>query len=258
MAASPETTAEFSPQDHLQIDPATCAAPEFDHFTCANEYGLYCVPREFAGRDVPNMLRVGDVYEAKTLAFLRRIARGGDIVSGGAFVGDFFPALSEALADGALLHSFEPNPISYQAALRTVGLNGLENVMFSQVAVGEKPATLPLQVTRGGKTAMAARAKIVDDTDKAGTIEVPVVTLDALVPADRNVTVLHLDIEGQEMAAIMGAKALIKRCKPVIVLEAAKPFRRKYYAQALAQLFDGLGYELSGIIDHNAVYVAQG
>lgn len=258
MAAKAKVAETAAPTDHVLVDPSEGRAPDFDHFTCANEYGFYCVPREFAGRDVPKLLRVGQVYEPKTLAFLRRMAKDGDIVSGGAFVGDFFPALSEVLTDGAELHSFEPNPISYQAALSTIGLNELTNVVMSQVAVGEKPATLPLQVVRGGKTAMAARAKIVHDPEKAGTIDVPVVTLDSLIPKSRNVSVLHLDIEGHEMQAILGAKALIKRCKPVIVLEASKPHRRKFYAQALGQLFGAANYQLSGIIEHNAIYMAHG
>lgn len=244
--------------DHRLIDPAICAAPEFDAFTCANEYGLYCVPRSFGAREVPKVLSAGDVYEPKTLAFLRRAARGGDIVSGGAFIGDFFPALSEALGKDALLHSFEPNPISFAAALRTIGLNNLKNVMMGQVAVGEKAAMLPLQVSRGAKTAMAARARLVQNADADNTIEVPVVTLDQMIPVDREVKVVHLDIEGHEMQAIIGAKALIRRCQPIIVLEAAKSHRRKSYARALEKLCPEAGYQLGGVLERNAIYVPHG
>lgn len=236
------------------VDPSTVDAPDFEHETCSNEYGRYCVPLEFMGREVPELLRKGEVYEPKTLSLMRRIVGKGDIISGGGFIGDFFPALSEALATGAILHSFEPNPISHSAALQTIAMNGLQNVSMNNVAVGAQPAILPLRVTRGKDQAMAARAKIVEGVSDSGTIDVEVTTLDDLIDRSRNVTVLHLDVEGHELPALKGAKALIERCKPIIILEAARPRVRRMYATALRQMFPSLKYEISGRIERNCVY----
>ncbi len=238
------------------VDPLAVAAPNFENKTFSNEYGFYCVPLEFTGREVPELLRRGEVYEPKTLALMRRIAGDGDIVSGGGFIGDFFPALSEALAPGAILHSFEPNPISHSAALQTIAMNGLQNVSMGNVAVGAEHAVLPLRVSRGKDEAMAARAKIVEGVSDSGTIDVEVTTLDDLIDPSRNVSVLHLDIEGHELPALKGAQALIQRCKPIIILEAAKPRMRRMYATALRQMFPGLNYEMSGRIERNCVYRA--
>lgn len=236
------------------VDPLRVAVPDYDHSTFSNEYGFYCVPDEFAGREVPELLRKGEVYEPKTLALMRRIAGDGDIISGGGFIGDFFPALSQALAPGAILHSFEPNPVSHSAALRTIALNRLQNVAMAAVAVGETDAVLPLRVSRGQDRAMAARAKIVEGASDAGTIDVTVTTLDSLIDTSRKVSVLHLDIEGHELPALKGAQALIARCKPVIILEAAKPRVRRMYVTALRHMFPKLKYEISGRIERNCVY----
>ena len=63
---------------------------EFDYRICVNEYGFYCVPDAYAKREIPKILAQGGVYEPNTLALLARRAQGGDIVTGGAFIGDFF------------------------------------------------------------------------------------------------------------------------------------------------------------------------
>lgn len=242
---------------HL-INPLTVDIPDFDHQVFSNEYGFYCTPKEFMGREVPELLCQGEVYEPKTLALMRRIVGTGDIVSGGGFIGDFFPALSKALAPNAILHSFEPNPISHSAALRTIALNRLTNVALANVAVGEEQAVLPLRVSRGKNEAMAARAKIVSGVSNSGTINVEVTTLDALIDPSRTISVLHLDIEGHELPALKGAANLILRCKPIIILEAARPRMRRMYKQALRHMFPTLKYDISGRVERNCVYRPNG
>ncbi|MEO0937357.1 MAG: FkbM family methyltransferase [Pseudomonadota bacterium] len=228
---------------------------EFEHRVVANEYGFYCVPKNYLRREVPQLLANGEVYEAKTLAFMRRISGRGDIVSGGAFIGDFFPALSEALAPGAALHSFEPNPLSFMAAQATIELNGLTNVKMNAVAVGSEPATLPLRIAQGNQ-ASAARARIVkQESADTGTINVPVVTLDELIPDDRHISVLHLDIEGFEIEALKGATGIVSRCKPIIILEGERHRRRVDYIEALTELLPDIGYRSAGLIERNAVYM---
>ena len=93
---------------------------DFKHRTFVNEYGFYCVPDEYAKREIPTILAKGKVYEPNTLKLMRRHIGDGDIVTGGAFIGDFFPALSSALRPGARLISFEPNPLSFAAAQATI------------------------------------------------------------------------------------------------------------------------------------------
>jgi len=235
---------------------APVTKPAFDHFIAANEYGFYCVPQEYAAREVPTILRQGKVYEPDTLKFMARHLGEGDIVTGGAFVGDFFPAMCEALHPTALLHSFEPNPISFAAAAHTIHLNKLTNTVLSPVAVGEKSGTLPLQIARGsGNQAMAARAKIVDTEQGENTINVAVTTLDDLVPVARKVSILQLDIEGFELPAILGARRLIADSKPIIILEAARPKMQRLYLRTLRNHFPDLDYQVAGVIERNAIFI---
>ncbi len=230
---------------------------DFEHRICVNEYGFYCVPVEYDNREIPKLLADGAVYEPGTLQLMRRRVSSGDIVTGGAFIGDFFPALCEALDPDARVISFEPNPLSFAAAKQTIALNGLTNVTLHPVAVGEAAGQLPLQLSRKGGSASAARARIVESGDEGETVNVDVVTLDSLVPADRQVSILHLDVEGFEKPALLGASRLIQDNAPMIVLEAEKRWQRNMYLDFLGEHFPALGYRFCGGMERNAFYLAQ-
>jgi hypothetical protein len=86
------------------------------------------VPREALHRPACQAILRGEVWEARTLAFLLAHAGDGDIVHAGAFFGDFLPALSRAAAPGAKIRAFEALEKNWRYAAATAALNGLANV----------------------------------------------------------------------------------------------------------------------------------
>lgn len=231
-------------------------AQEFDHFIAANEYGFYCVPTAFRGREVPRLLRKGEVYEPVTLRFLMRHLGDGDIITGGAFVGDFFPALARSLAPDALIHSFEPAPLTFLAAERTIALNKLGQVRLHPVAIGAEEAVLPLQVSRkDGAEPLAAGARLVTGSPRGETVDVPVKPLDDLVPQDRRITLLHLDVEGHEVPALQGAARILRDHAPILVLETGRRKRRLEYLELLADLVPKHRYAHSSQIEENGIFL---
>ncbi|MBP0481349.1 FkbM family methyltransferase [Sagittula salina] len=228
--------------------------PEYPYSIAVNEYGFYCLPEVYKSREVPQVSSAGGVYEPDTIRLMRRLCHTGDIVAGGSFVGDFLPALGAGLSPEAMLHTFEPNPISRAAAEMTIALNGLKRVTLHSCAVGASEGVLPLQVAKPSGEAMAARARIADAPAAGETIDVPVKRLDDLVPLTRRVAVLQLDIEGHESPALDGAPALISAHRPVIVLEAPRAWQQRAYAEKLARLFPTLTYRFCGALERNAVF----
>lgn len=232
--------------------------PQFEYDIVANEYGFYCVPHDFKGREVPEILANGGVYEPATLGLMARLLRqGGDVITGGTFIGDFLPALSEALTPGARLHTFEPNPIAREAALFSAWLNGLRNIDMHDCAVGEAPGALHLQVAKPNGNSMAARAKVVDEAAEGETITVETKTLDSLVDTSRQVALIHLDVEGHEWPAILGARQIIATHSPCIIVEAERGWKRRNIEAGLAELFPLAGYRRAGLIERNAIYMPQ-
>lgn len=240
----------------ILIDPDLVASPVVDHDILQNPYGRYCVPHCYAHREVPRILSTGQVYEPRTLDLIRITAAQGDVISGGAFIGDFFPAISPALAHGAVLHSFEPNPLSFAAACHTVALNALRNVAMSPVAVGAGHDTLPLRITGANDTALGGGSQIVKTPQAGHTIDVPVLPLDDLVPEGRHVSVLHLDIEGQELPALLGASRIVHQSRPLIILEARRVRTQTLCKRFMRNRFRDLGYRVIDCFERNLIFAS--
>lgn len=223
----------------------------------ANRHGFYCVPTSYLHREVPKLLAAGEVYEPRTLDLISRWASKGDVVTGGAFVGDFLPAISTGAGRENRVWSFEPAPLSHTAATRTIAMNRLANVSLVQVAVGATPETLPLAITEepGGKP-MVARAKISTQPVAGVTIDVDVVTLDALVPETRRVAVLHLDVEGHELPALDGAARILSRDRPLVVLEAPRRRHVQVFTDWFAAHHRECDYHCTGRMERNAFFLA--
>jgi FkbM family methyltransferase len=182
-----------------------------------NGYGVYCIPRKAALRPAARAVIRGRCHEPDTVAFLAREDTGGDIVHAGTFFGDFLPALARSRVDGAQVWAFEPNPESRRCAALTIALNQLTNVVLQEFALGSA-AGEKWFVTRdpngrplGGRSHLA---------DAQGDVLVKVRCLDDVVPADRRVGLIQLDVEGYEREALAGAARTIAAWRPKLVLEA--------------------------------------
>lgn len=228
--------------------------PDFDFEICVNEFGVYCVPEIMRKREVCRIMLKGEVNEPRTLTFIRGLVKEGDVVSGGAFIGDFLPAISKAMGSDQTLYSFEPNPMSFAAALETIRLSDLHNVQLLPVAVGDKNTTVPLEITSEEGRALGGISKIVEAPIEGRTVEATVTTVDDIVDENRRVSLIHLDIEDFEWKALLGARKTIQRCHPFIILEAGPEEKRLEYAQNLAKVFPEIGYQLVGIMDRNAFF----
>ena len=217
-----------------------------------NQYGSYFVPDEFANRVVPSVLLKREVYEPKTIEFIRNNCGNGDIVTAGAFIGDFLPALHGALAADAKIWTFEANPVCIFACRRTMDINQLRRVVLIEKALGAAKETLVMRVYDfAKKEAAAAQSRIVRNmtSKRDGFIDVAVERLDDLVPADRPVSILHLDVEGFEREAVKGATSLINRHRPILILEKnydASPF--------LKGLITEVAYEFGGRMENNSFF----
>jgi FkbM family methyltransferase len=220
-----------------------------DHLIGENVHGRYCVPRASMSRPAAAAAIKGRVWEERTIALIAHACGGGDIVHAGAYFGDFLPALSKALAPGARLWTFEPSRENHACAEETVRLNGLDNVSLFHAALGQKEGSAVLRTVGFLGEALGGSSEIVDREDVApGCESVPVVALDDVIDRKRNVTVIHLDVEGYEQKALRGARKTIKSWWPLLVLESL-PRSAEWHERNIA----GLGYRAVGEVHGNTV-----
>lgn len=224
-----------------------------DVILASNRYGAYAIPSEAMHRRPVRIVARGGVYEPRTIGFLRNRCGDRDVVHAGAFFGDFLPGIASALAPGATLWAFEPNPRSFDCARQTAVLNGLGNVALEQAALSARAGTLRLRTRGLFGQALGGACRLVTEGRGGGagaSIAVPAVALDEVIPEGRSIGIVQLDLEGHEKPALLGARKTIQRNEPILILE---DFTDVAW---LRETFPGLDYRHAGYLHRNAVFIA--
>lgn len=125
---------------------------------------------------------------------------GEAFLDGGAFDGDTLRRIPWHLG---MIWAFEPDPISASRLRPCLPASA----MLYQAALGECEGIVPFNSTG---TPSSARSY-------SGSAYVPVLQLDTLFDRE-NPTFIKLDIEGDEMAALRGARNLLRRAQPVVAV----------------------------------------
>jgi FkbM family methyltransferase len=129
--------------------------------------------------------------------------------------------------------AFEPNPRNRRILEGNARLNGLGNVTILPYAVGEARYRAKLYPAASGST-------LLEGYVDAEPVEVEVVPLDEVV--DR-AGVIKVDVEGYEARVVQGARKLIERLKPTLVIEHHdfRHYRVRSYGE-ISSYLKGLGY----------------
>ena len=215
-----------------------------------NRHGGFCVPLSSRHRPAARMILSGEIHEPETVEFVASHCGAGDVIHAGTYFGPLLPAFSRALAPGARLRAFEPNLENYRCARITLWLNGLENVELVHAGLGERRDSRILETTDSDRRALGGASRILPqgvgaNSDRSERVEI--VTIDEMVPKERNVSIIQLDVEGYEQLALTGALDTVRRCRPLLVLE-SMPGEDWLYANLLA-----LGYRVGQRVHANTV-----
>jgi FkbM family methyltransferase len=172
----------------------------------------------------------------------------GDIVHAGTYFGDFLPGLAAATGQGALIWAFEPNKENYRCASITVDLNAIhDRIRLTNAALGSADGTVMLSVNDDAGRSLGGGSHI----SGGGKESVAQITLDALIPRARCISILQLDVEGYEEHALRGAEQLIRRDTPILILETVP--RSNWFDQ----LIKDCKYDLVRRVAKNSVFVAN-
>ncbi len=208
------------------------AGPDGEFLRGRNRFGSYAVPPALANRLSARQVLRGGLWEGETVDFLRRSARRGDIVLGGASFGPMIPAVSRALAEGCQLWAFEPDPDVFPAAEETARLNGLDLIELHDVALSDTDSLDYLAMGTGAR----AREMLVS-----------AVRLDAVIGPQRPVAAMYLGFCRGLQAALTGAQRLIASRRPVLILD--EPVEARWICERICG-----GYEPVGRLGRSSVY----
>jgi FkbM family methyltransferase len=171
------------------------------------------------------------LYDAAEMRFLLAWLRPGDtMLDVGANAAPY--SLLATTVTGTRVVAFEPGSLAQARARANIGLNGLaDRITLEPLAVSDTDGEARLTADRWATNSLVTEGY-------TGAVEaVPTVRLDSY--ADEHdigrVSLLKVDIEGHEPAALRGASALFARHRPALIVEVNDPV-------TLRALADGLGY----------------
>ncbi|MDF1854924.1 hypothetical protein [Pseudooceanicola sp.] len=173
--------------------------------------------------------------DPRVIAFLMRHAGRGDIIHSGIFPGGALVPLSAGLAETATLWVFQPDPDTHRAVGQAITDDRLWNVSLRRAVPSSEPGRVFLP-SAGLDTGPGAFVPA--DFNARETVET--LRLDDAIPGNRKVSVMLLEGNGHQVQALIGARRLIARCRPVLVISA---FRRPRW---FAKNFGALGYRVRG------------
>lgn len=179
-------------------------------------------------------------------AALRHVTNHDCAIDGGAHVGTWSRVMS---AHFARVIAVEPSPDTFEALTWNIGHAACSNVECRQVALGDAPGAVRMQLNAD----QAARANTGARFVEAGGA-IPVETIDSW--ALPSLGFLKLDVEGSEPAALRGATDTLRRCRPIVLFE-NKWLWTKHYGlpkQIVASFLEGLGYRLLEQVSRDQIW----
>jgi FkbM family methyltransferase len=150
-------------------------------------------------------------WEPYVVPQFARFARNSRrIVDIGAHTG-IYSLFACALNSSCEVFAFEPFPLIYARLVENIRRNGFESRIRSfQAAVSDADGT--------GRLHIAPDVTMCALSDSGG-LEVPVVTLDQIIPIDGGTGLVKMDVEGHENRVFRGMERVVQDSHPVIIFE---------------------------------------
>ncbi|GGJ19270.1 hypothetical protein GCM10010121_032770 [Streptomyces brasiliensis] len=208
---------------------------------------MFCVNDDAAALDTLWNGKFG--YEPGTLSTWARLAaKSATIADVGAHVG-YFSMIAALANPQAKIHSFEPVDQIHARLSVNVRSNGVQNVKLYQAGVSSKPGWAEISVRFSGNL-LSTGSTLEGAATDAEPKRIRLHTLDEVF-ADTKLDLVKVDVEGHEMSVLRGARRVLKRDRPTVIMEALV----KVPLDGLVAKFEPLGYDCHWITEHDGTLV---
>jgi len=196
-------------------------------------------PADFVQQDVfwHGTKDLWDVWHVERL-----LSRRSLIVDIGSNFGYYAIHLARALGKDSRAIAFEPMPRNFERLSRNIALNDMAGrVTALQVGLSDSPGEARMAACAGNSGSAQIGAAAGDH------VSVRLETLDGLWPSlagTRSADFIKIDVEGHELKALTGARRVLERHQPIVLLEVDPPRLAEAGSSpaALAAFFSELGY----------------
>jgi len=150
----------------------------------------------------------------------------------GALRGSFSSRMLDLVGRDGSVHAFEPNP-AHQHRLQALAAHGRLDVHALALSDRTGQATLRIPLHDGRTVAGLASLEVRSGGDSE-TVEVATGRLDDVLPASSPVRFIKCDVEGHEDAVFRGARELLTRQRPSILVE----IEARHRTDGVSRIFD--------------------
>lgn len=175
-------------------------------------------------------------YDWRVVAIAHAVCIAGDtVIDVGANIGTESIAFADIVGPRGKVLCFEPVPYVYEMLKQNIRLNGYDFVDAKPMAVGERSGKVQFMQPRNAF--LSGSGHMLPDTSSEESISVSCTTIDSWENQLSNCRLIHVDAEGSEIFVLRGARDLINRERPVLILEVSpKHFAR--HGLSTYDLFD--------------------
>lgn len=156
---------------------------------------------------------------------IKNIIKPGDIcVDIGAYIGNYTLFMANLVGPRGTVYAFEPNKETILSLNNNIALNGHENISLYDYAVGDFTGNnvfYKVDKTLGAtsNSTLVKNEKIAGDLKEYVKEEsVKVIQLDKFLE-NKKIKLIKIDVEGFELNVLKGARELISKYRPVIIME---------------------------------------
>lgn len=230
---------------------------------CGVEEGVRLQVRELMKRQEPIMLieKVGirydidpkelidrttmmeGAFESRMVKMTESLLKHGDIaVDVGANIGTYSLRWAKVVGERGKVIAFEPMAFAYAKLTRNIELNGFKNIDVHRKAVSDITDRQEVWFRSSWILKEGAYGTI-PESSRPELVEF--VRLDDIIKGD--VALIKIDVDGFEMNVLNGAKDIINRCHPALMVEINEPKTQTY--------IESLGYRAIFTHTHNCLFI---
>jgi len=183
----------------------------------------------------------GEWAEEEIFFLSRWIGRGAGVIEVGAHIGTHSLAFARFVGPAGIVVAMDAQERAYQLLVLNIALNQARQVKCIRALVGRESGcrfVAPEGEKKGNLGAVAFFEDVIVSPDAPFLLPLPMMKLDDL--SLQRCDLIKIDIEGMEFDALVGADETIRRFRPVIYFEQARP---EHYAETVS-LLQRAGYRL--------------
>ena len=147
------------------------------------------------------------------------IRKNDNVIDIGANIGRYSFELSTIVSQKGTVYAFEPILRNYLTFITLIFIHGVKNILPFNIALSDKTKLLKMnEVKTSIRKKFLFNTYTASKVHKEGSLTHYSTTLDNL-KIKKKISFIKIDVEGHEMQVLRGAKNIIKKNKPIILVQ---------------------------------------